>query len=322
MSPMFVNTDITNPTIVTLKPKKWHWRARCSALILTSRIPLVTTEQVLFISSVVNLAELLGIRPDLQGLKKIVYFHENQLVYPVKIIKERDIQYAYNQIVTCLAADVVIFNSVFNKESFLSNIATIIKLLPDYKPKNLEFDIRLKSKVLYFPLDFSTIPSSNEVANILTIVWPHRLKENNKKFLVSVLGEMFTDVPGIFATAQEHFHAEIINFGFVESREEYLKILSKSQVVISTADHEFFGVSMLEATYAGCFPLLPNKLVYPEIYPVQCLYDTEEELYIKLCRYCDDPALAQLNRRELNIDFDLYSIEKLLPQYLELFSIK
>lgn len=164
-----------------------------------------------------------------------------------------------------LAADVVIFNSVFNKESFLSNIATIIKLLPDYKPKNLEFDIRLKSKVLYFPLDFSTIPSSNEVANILTIVWPHRwefdknpesffkvlsrLKENNKKFLVSVLGEMFTDVPGIFATAQEHFHAEIINFGFVESREEYLKILSKSQVVISTADHEFFGVSMLVSLF-------------------------------------------------------------------------
>ncbi|KAI4470878.1 glycosyltransferase-like 1 [Holotrichia oblita] len=331
-------TNVTNHTIVTLRPKKWHWRARCSALVLSSLIPLVTTEEVFFISSVVNLAELLGIRPDLQILKKIVYFHENQLIYPVKVIKERDIQYAYNQIVTCLAADMVIFNSEFNKESFLSNIGTIMKLLPDYKPKNLEFDIRPKSKVLYFPIDFSIIPSSNEVSNTLTIVWPHRwefdknpecffkvlskLKENSKKFLVSILGEMFTDVPSIFAAAREHFQTEIINFGFVESREEYLKILSRSHVVVSTADHEFFGVSILEATYAGCFPLAPNKLVYPEIYPPQCLYDTEDELYIKLCRYCDDPVLAQLDRREININFDLYSIDKLLPRYLELFSVE
>lgn len=161
----------------------------------------------------------------------------------------------------------VIFNSVFNKESFLSNIATIIKLLPDYKPKNLEFKIRPKSKVLYFPIDFSTIPipASNEVANIVTIIWPHRwefdknpecffkvlsrLKENSKKFLVSVLGEMFTDVPSIFTTAREHFQTEIINFGFVKSREEYLKILTRGHVVVSTADHEFFGVSMLVSLF-------------------------------------------------------------------------
>lgn len=85
---------------MSLTAKKWHWRARCSGLIVHNLIPPVTTQKVLFCSSVLNLAELLGLRPDLQPLKKIVYFHENQLIYPVQKIKERDIQYAYNEILT------------------------------------------------------------------------------------------------------------------------------------------------------------------------------------------------------------------------------
>lgn len=52
-----------------------------------------------------NLAELIALRPDLARLKKIVYFHENQLVYPVRKTKERDFQYGYNQILTRYSAN-------------------------------------------------------------------------------------------------------------------------------------------------------------------------------------------------------------------------
>lgn len=56
--------------------------------------------RILFASSVLNLAELAALRPDLGKLKKVLYFHENQLAYPVQNWKERDFQYGYNQILS------------------------------------------------------------------------------------------------------------------------------------------------------------------------------------------------------------------------------
>lgn len=56
--------------------------------------------RTLFTSSVLNLAELIGLRPDLNQLKKVLYFHENQLIYPVRKQQERDFQYGYNQIIS------------------------------------------------------------------------------------------------------------------------------------------------------------------------------------------------------------------------------
>ena len=56
--------------------------------------------RVLFASSVLNLAELVALRTDLAPLKKLLYFHENQLIYPVRKQQDRDFQYGYNQILS------------------------------------------------------------------------------------------------------------------------------------------------------------------------------------------------------------------------------
>lgn len=60
----------------------------------------VSPRRVLFSSSVLNLCELVALRPDLARLKKVLYFHENQLVYPVRKDQERDFQYGYNQVLS------------------------------------------------------------------------------------------------------------------------------------------------------------------------------------------------------------------------------
>ncbi|XP_029790494.1 glycosyltransferase-like domain-containing protein 1 isoform X1 [Suricata suricatta] len=149
--------ELEDCVLYTLPAKKWHWRARTSALYFSQNIPVSEHYRILFASSVLNLTELTALRPDLGKLKKILYFHENQLVYPVKKCQERDFQYGYNQILSCLVADVVVFNSVFNMESFLTSIGKFMKLIPDHRPKDLESIIRPKSQVIYFPIRFPDV---------------------------------------------------------------------------------------------------------------------------------------------------------------------
>ncbi|KAF7656164.1 hypothetical protein LDENG_00045700 [Lucifuga dentata] len=356
---------------VTLPAKKWHWRARTAALRFMQNIPASASYRVLFTSSVLNLCELVALRPDLAPLKKVLYFHENQLVYPVRKDQERDFQYGYNQVLSCLVADVVVFNSHFNMESFLSSISSFMKRIPDQRPKNLEQLIRPKCEVLHFPVQLPDVtrflpkhkllrqpvkvshvdditelqeqqqlgvdgPQSprpqqdprnqdqqdphqsccesrtqqrpEEEVKPLHIVWPHRwehdknpelffstvlkLKEKRLNFHLSVIGETFTEVPGIFAEARTLLERHVLHWGFLPSKEDYLSVLCQADVVVSTASHEFFGVAMLEAVHCGCYPLCPNALVYPEIFPAEYLYATPEQLCKRLQGFCRKPDVC------------------------------
>merc|ERR1711971_463821 len=295
-------------------------------------IPKNIDRDILFCSSVLNLSELLSIRPDLGSIKKkIVYFHENQLVYPVQTIKERDFQFGYNQILTCLAADKVVFNSAFDMNSFLEKLGPFFKLQPDFRPNipQLREDIRNKSEVLYFPIKLSyycrnTMDFANKP---LHIIWPHRwehdknpetffdvlfkLQDENENFCLSILGENFNEIPDIFNTAKKVLGPKILHFGWLERKSEYLTILSEADVVISTANHEFFGVAMLEAAACGCLPLVPNRLVYPELYPKDpCIYNTDNQLFKKLKSFCQNPSVVRKKKTLWTEDIARKTCEK------------
>ncbi|XP_041478764.1 glycosyltransferase-like domain-containing protein 1 isoform X2 [Lytechinus variegatus] len=151
-----LHESIPECTLFTLPASKWHWRARTSALYFSTEVPYDHSFSVLFASSVLNLAELVALRPDLATIRKILYFHENQLVYPVQKHKDRDFQYGYNQILSCLVADVIVFNSYYNQESFLTSIDSFLKLMPN-RPRKFAERIRPKCQVLYFPLYFPPV---------------------------------------------------------------------------------------------------------------------------------------------------------------------
>ncbi|GLV33873.1 uncharacterized protein CBL_11243 [Carabus blaptoides fortunei] len=323
-----------NYDLITLSAKKWPWRARCSALLLSQLIPRDKNYSVLFCSSVLSLTELVGLRPDLQTVKKIVYFHENQLIYPKQQIKERDFQFGYNQITSCLVADIVVFNSCYNKTTFLETIAKFIKLMPDCRPGNLCSQIEPKCVVLYFPIHFEQISvTAKDYTATLHIVWPHRwefdkgpeelfqimfrLKETGVPFKLSVLGETFQDVPAVFHEARTILEEHIEHWGFVESKEDYYNILNEAHVVLSTAKHEFYGVAVLEAVHCGCYPVVPDRLVYPEIYEKCCLYKDTADAVDILRNFAENPAKLQATNTVVH-NLSKYSSQSLLPEYLKL----
>jgi glycosyltransferase involved in cell wall biosynthesis len=92
-----------------------------------------------------------------------------------------------------------------------------------------------------------------------------RLRSGQIDFRVSVLGESFTDVPECFAAARRSLGDRVARWGYLESRAAYRTELEQADVFVSTARHEFFGISAAEAIAAGCFPLLPDRLAYPEL---------------------------------------------------------
>ena len=327
--------DSNSFVLVTLPAKKWHWRARTSSLRLSQDIPREHSFTTLLASSVLSLSELLGLRPDLLPLRKIVYFHENQLCYPVQNVKERDFQFGYNQITTSLSADLILFNSEYNLDSFLSCIPSFLGLQPDYRPNLTQVvaEIRRKSVVCYFPLQLPRLgPSvSRPEDKALHVVWPHRwehdkdldmfcrvmmkLNSEGLRFQLSVVGEVFGEVPQVISQLTESLGDKIVTLGFLPDKDKYFALLHSADVVVSTARHEFYGVSMLEAAWCRCFPLAPRRLVYPELYPADCLYNTEQQLYNRLAKMCKDPS--ESDPSQLRIDFDKLTGDVPLRQLLD-----
>ena len=146
------------------------------------------------------------------------------------------------------------------------------------------------------------------------------IKMKKPRFVISVIGESFGDVPSVFEEFKNTFGFLIQHWGFVESKEEYFNVLYQSDIVISTAFHEFFGVSVLEAAWCGAFPLVPTRLVFPEIFPKHHLYNTNQQLAKKLRYWIKYPGkLRRMEwKKELQIErFSSASFEAKMRSLLE-----
>ena len=301
--------------LFTLPARYWKWRMRGAALHFFRLIDNPEDYDLLFTSDMMSLSDLRM----LWGVRcppSVVYFHENQLSYPLPEGEKMDYQFGFTDITTALAADRLLFNSEFHMNSFFSDIPRFIKRMPEYKPLWVSDIIREKSSVMYpgcsFPDESTAAPQkppawSDSPAPPL-ILWNHRwefdkcpgvffgsldiadrlLKTDGYDipFNIAVLGENFQAKPSAFLEAHERYGDRILRFGYCENREEYYSWLMSSDIVISTAIQENFGISIVEAVQSGCFPLLPDRLSYPELVPEdfrqQVIYKSEKDLASKL----------------------------------------
>jgi hypothetical protein len=65
----------------------------------------------------------------------------------------------------------------------------------------------------------------------------------------------------------------------------------------------FINFSSLEACLFGAYPILPNRLVYPEIYPKECLFNTEAQLLKKLRIICTRAKKFRQARHKNQLEF-------------------
>jgi glycosyltransferase involved in cell wall biosynthesis len=271
-------------TVLSLPPWKWKWRMRHSAITIATQTEEKIREggkwDIIFCSDMLNLAEYLGlVPPSIQKLPSIVYFHENQLTYPIAHPQEFDFHYVLTNLITALAATEVWFNSSYHQNIFLDELRGFLKRMPDFQPLESVDDIRRKSLVRYPGIH--QLPKRGErTPGAMRIAWAARwehdknpelffdslriLKAKKIKFKISVMGEQFRQSPDVFDSARKEFADHIDRWGFQQERRNYEAALIDADLFVSTADHEFFGFSVLEAAAAGAFPLVPEKLAYPE----------------------------------------------------------
>ena len=270
---------------LTLPPNKWKWRMRHAAITFAEeaarKIDRGAEWDVLFCSDMLNLAEFLGLAPArIRQLPAVVYLHENQLTYPVQVELERDYHFVFTNITTALAATRVWFNSAFHRDEFLQAMPAFLKRMPDHVPLGAVAQIHEKSEVQSPGIaDFSRRGARSP--GPMRILWAARWEHDKNpddffaalrilagkgvEFRISVIGEQFREYPAAFDSGRNEFKDHIDRWGYQESRDEYVAALTEADVFVSTANHEFFGISAVEAIAAGAYPLLPKRLSYPEI---------------------------------------------------------
>lgn len=242
---------------------------------------------VILATDMLNLPVFLAMtRPRFARTPIALYFHENQLTYPVGPRQKQKKELAFINYSSALAADAVLFNSDYHQSAFLDELPRFLKHYGDHNELQTVDAIQQKAQVLPVGIDLqrldahrpATIPDAPPL-----IVWNHRWEpDKNPKpffkallelatagidFRVAILGENFSQAPTAFLETREQLGERVMQFGYVESQATYAEWLWRADVVVSTAYQEFFGISVVEAMYCGCYPVLPNRLSYPQFIP-------------------------------------------------------
>ena len=107
-----------------------------------------------------------------------------------------------------------------------------------------------------------------------------------------ILGESFGQQPTEFTQAQRRLGGRIRHIGYVPAFADYARWLWQADLMPVTSHHDFFGASVVEGICAGCRPLLPRRLSYPELIPAQYhdayLYTDFDELVDRLQAAIED----------------------------------
>ncbi len=238
-------------------------------------------------------------------LPAVCYFHENQWTYPISPQARDDAHYGYTNLLTALASDECWFNSDFHRREFLGAARAFIARMPDARPSHDLDALEQRSRVV--PPGFEPVSRQNDAEqnalrqrgsaanedSPLCIGWAARwehdkrpdrfekllqlLEERELPFELVLLGSRPNQAPAALQSIETRWARQIRFNGYAKSKSEYHRWLQEMDVIVSTADHEFFGIAICEAISAGAVPVLPDDLSYPELVEPAFRYETLQE---------------------------------------------
>ncbi|QSP93426.1 DUF3524 domain-containing protein [Marinobacter salinisoli] len=275
---------------LVLPPRYFRWRIRGNALSWLNEPLLQQHWDLLVATSMVDLASLRGFHAHLASTPAILYMHENQFAYPESQGQHASVDPQVVNLFSAIAATTVLFNSDWNRRSFLAGVQGLFRKLPDEIPAGVYEQLASKSSVVPVPVEDRLFMTERRALNSACphLLWNHRweydkgpdrllmlldeLAAHGQDFRLSVVGEQFRQQPDEFKAILERHRHRVVHWGFLPDRGEYDRLLQDADVVLSTAVHDFQGLSMLEAMASGCLALAPGRLAYPEYVPQGQLY--------------------------------------------------
>ena len=292
--------------LLTLPARFWKWRMRGAALTLAEQARELVSEigrpDVVLASDMLDLPTFLGLTRDVLGRPVVaLYMHENQITYPPPPGAAADHSYGVTNWLSAVAADLVLFNSQYHLDEFYAVLPGLLGSLPDFRHVGSIQAVQARSEVLPVGIDLDRLVERPTSDGPPVVLWNqrweydknpetffravYRLMEEGLDFEVILAGENFRKVPEEFIEAEAILGKRLLYQGF-SPPDHYVELLARSDIVVSTAHHEFFGVAVVEAVAAGAFPILPRRLSYPGLIPPDyhrdCLYDDDEALIGRL----------------------------------------
>lgn len=139
---------------------------------------------------------------------------------------------------------------------------------------------------------------------------PLWMKENFNKFL--------SEKP------QNVFFQENYNPGADKNiQKSYWQFLASADIGFSCSHHEGFGVSMLEQAALGLACVVPNKEVYPEIYPPDCLSEPSPALIARAIEdLLNNPKKLLACSNAAKMAVNNFSVEKEADNFVKIFRDK
>ncbi|WP_049721845.1 tRNA-queuosine alpha-mannosyltransferase domain-containing protein [Gilvimarinus polysaccharolyticus] len=290
-------------TQLALPPRHFSWRIRGNSLSFAGlhRETLEADYDVLLATSMVDLSALRGMVPALARLPTVLYFHENQFSYPKSRTAYASVEPQIVTLYSALCADRLVFNTAFNHDSFFTGAEQLLRKLPDLVPAGIIKQLQSRASVIPVLLEDTcflpreAVPKCNGRAQL---IWNHRWEYDKNPalllralqllcaeygaelpFTLHVVGQSFRQVPVEFAAIKQLLSdaGGLGQWGYL-SGTEYRQLLASCDLVLSSANHDFQGLSVLEAVAAGAVPVVPNHQAYPEWFGASACYPLSGEL--------------------------------------------